>query len=353
MEKIKAIKSTEKLCWKCLQEKDNIHKIEFGPLGYGSAFDCCSTKIQLCDECYKASCPEIWSDELVYDNEDCKEYDWSHYKYEDEMFEYFESLPIEGKQLVMNEYWMGDHFMEPQDWIDYELGILPHEKAKEYGLYSIQEIAAYEERFPKCKWPANRIYSDGSKGCWCPFGASGNYNQEIGSNIAEECYGCPYYEERNVENIIRDIPDKDFNDYEILSKASIMKSVRKNIEVLLFHDFDLESLPHELLEVAEHSNDLLKIRGKDVINRIREIAYQVEDIPSNRKKMELCKHHMIVYDKKNDVYLYFAKEEKNIREIKIVIVDASKDWTIINVEQKERILYIKPIHPSIGFCKLI
>lgn len=88
MEKIKAIKSTEKLCWKCLQEKDDIHKIEFGPLGYGSAFDCCSTKTQLCDECYKVSCQEIWSDELIYDNEECKEYDWSHYKYEDDMYDF-------------------------------------------------------------------------------------------------------------------------------------------------------------------------------------------------------------------------------------------------------------------------
>ena len=57
--------------------------------------------------------------------------------------------------------------------------------------------------------------------------------------------------------------------------------------------------------------------------------------------------------KKNDVYLYSANEEKNIREIKIVMVDTSKDWTIINVEKKERILYIEPIHPSIGFCKLL
>lgn len=350
-----AIKSTEKLCWNCLQEKDEIHKIELGPLGYGSEFDCCSTQIQLCDDCYNASNPEIWSDELVYDNDDCKEYDWSHYKYEDKMFDYFNNLPIEGKQFVMNEYWIGDYFMDPQDWIDYELGILSHEKAKEYGLYSKQEISAYIERFPKCKWPANRIYSDGNKACWCPFGASGDYDQEIGDSISVECYKCPYYNERSPEDTISNILNKDFNEYVILAKAAVIKAAHKEMDVLLFSDFDMEKIPNELLETAESSTDLLKLRGKDVINKIRDIAYPIDKLPADkadRMILELCKNHTIVYDKKNDIYLYTSNGDSKIRNIKIVKVDTSKEWAIVKNNNEEKLAYIKQIHPLIGFCMI-
>ena len=66
MEKIKAIQNTAKLCWKCLKEKEPLHIIKFGPLGYGSSFDNCQTKIQLCEECFQKSNPDIWSEEIVY-----------------------------------------------------------------------------------------------------------------------------------------------------------------------------------------------------------------------------------------------------------------------------------------------
>lgn len=217
-QKILAMKNTEHLCWKCLKKKENIHVIEFGPLGYGSGFDCSSTKIQLCDDCFKES-ERIWSQELVYDSEEDKEYDWCHYEFEDEIFKYFDSLPIEGRQFVWNEFYEGEIKLEPQDWIDYELGILPHEKAKEYGLYSTQEINAYNERFPKCKHPVNRIFSDKSKGCWCPFGATGKYGQEIGLNICSDCYQCEHYEERKKDNPIIDISNDAYKDYVILVKA--------------------------------------------------------------------------------------------------------------------------------------
>ncbi|WP_373262205.1 hypothetical protein [Hungatella hathewayi] len=354
MEKIKAIKSTEKLCWKCLQEKENIHKLEFGPLGYGSMFDCCSTQLQLCDECYEASNPEIWSLERVYDNEEYKEYGWCHYKHENKMSEYFATLPIEGRQLVMNEYWMGDHYMEPQDWIDYELGILPHEIAKDYGLYSTQEIAAYEERFPRCQWPVNRIFKDGSKGCWCPFGAHGDYNQEVKVNISEECYKCPYYSERPADSKIYDIQDDEFYKYEILTKAAMIRKEHKEMEVLLFYDFDTEKFPSELLAVANQSTDLLGLRGNDVIKKLREIAYPIDELPGNDTDgimLEICRNK-IVYDKKNDVYLYAANDEKRIRKMKIVTINASKDWAIVENDKEEKVVYIEPVHSLIGFYKL-
>lgn len=228
MEKIRAIKNSDKLCWKCLKEQEGIHTLEFGPLGYGSGFDCCSTKIQLCDACYNESIPEIWSKKLVYDSAEDEEYDWCHYEHEDKIFQYFDTLPLEGQQFVWNEFWQGDHYMEAQDWIDYHMGILPHEKAKEYGLYSTQEIKAYEERFPKCKWPANRLYNDNSRGCWCPFGAHGDYNQEISTNISDECYLCKHYEERKKDEKIKEIKDEDFSDYKILVLA---KAVRDKLSV--------------------------------------------------------------------------------------------------------------------------
>lgn len=78
MEKIRAIENSDKLCWKCLKEQERIHTMEFGPLGYGSGFDCCSTKIQLCDACYNESNPETWSEKLVYDSTEDEEHDWCH-----------------------------------------------------------------------------------------------------------------------------------------------------------------------------------------------------------------------------------------------------------------------------------
>lgn len=357
MEKIKAIKNTEKLCWKCLKEKDMIHLIELENLGYGSIFDSCSAKIQLCEECYNDKGPDFWSKELTYNTEEDEKYGWWHYKHENEISEYFQALPIESQQFIFNEYYEGAYFMEPQDWIDYELGILPHEKAKEYGLYSTQEIEAYKERFPKCKHPVNRIFSDGSAGCWCPFDASGGYNQVASVNISDECYQCPYYEERKENDKIKDISEKDYGKYKVLAKAELFKKEnhkKEKIEILLHFNFQIDKLPIELIEAAEKDNGTLKLHGSDVIQKLREISFSIDNIEnfSRSQLVNLYKKSKIIFDRQSGVYSYISDGDNLVRGMKIVIVDTSKDWTIVSCNGAESIAYIDSVDPLIGYNQL-
>jgi hypothetical protein len=213
-------------CCNCLKETSNIHNISIPSMGWGSGFDNWSTQIDLCDECYSKTNSKWWKLKTIKGKTD---WDGIYYEFEDEIFKYVRQMPLAGQQLFWNHYAYGacaDYNMEAQDWIDYELGILPHEKCKEYGYYSPQEINAYHERFPKCQHPANEIFNDDSKGCWCPFGSHGKYGQICDTNISNQCYQCKYYTERTTP--IRDILHKDFNDYEIYYKAKLNAEKYKN-----------------------------------------------------------------------------------------------------------------------------
>lgn len=206
MGKISAIKNSEDLCWNCLKKKENIQIIKIDDLGYGSYFDGSPTEIHLCQDCYEKS-KGVWKLEVVKDS-----MGFYSYSNEDEMFDFIKQMPIAGRQFVLNEFESGwnSRPMEPQDWIDYQLDLLPYEKCKEYGLYAPEEIKAYQERFPKCNNPALRIFSDGSGSTWCPFGAIGTKEQGTDLNISEECFRCNHYRER-VEPLRVIIETKDDN----------------------------------------------------------------------------------------------------------------------------------------------
>jgi hypothetical protein len=226
MAKVLAIQNHVGLCWKCLQSLDQsqIHNIIIPEMGYGSSFDGEGTKLQLCDECYQESIKdnnELWSMEEIKDIGDDGIQYGEEYKYEKEMLEYIETLPLQGKQFVWNEFNHGfnaDCKMEAQDWIDYELNLLPHDKCNEYGYYSPDEKQAYKERFPTCQFPVNRIYNEDSKGCWCPFGAYGEYGQTC-RQTCTVCYQCPYYMERTTP--IQDITDDEYEGYVVDVKYMI------------------------------------------------------------------------------------------------------------------------------------
>lgn len=134
MEKILALVNHEGLCWKCLQSRDcsDINVIKINGLGYGGQFtdDC---ELHLCDHCLKESTknnPELWNMETVQLDKYTQEY-----LYDEAMNSYINQLPIQGRQFVRNEFDpTANPQMEPQDWIDYELDILPREKRMEYGL---------------------------------------------------------------------------------------------------------------------------------------------------------------------------------------------------------------------------
>jgi hypothetical protein len=191
----KAIQNPENICFNCLKETA-VHKIKIPALGWGSQFDNFSTRIHLCDNCYGSTNPDWWKLKIIKGETD---WDGKHYEYEDEILDFVEQMPLAGQELFYNRYANGgfvSFHMEAQDWIDYKLDLLPYEKCKEYGLYSPQEIQAYKERFPKCQHVFNVVYDDVSIGCWCPFGAYGEFTQKPSKDISEECYECKYFEER-------------------------------------------------------------------------------------------------------------------------------------------------------------
>lgn len=185
-EKKVAIQDPSRSCMKCLGVFDEIKVIEIKALGYGSCFDSESTRVQICKNCLDKTNPEWWNFEIIR-----KDYS-SSYKYEKEIMGFVESCPIEGRELFKNRY-STNRFMDPQDWIDYELDLLSHEKCSEYQVYSPEERKAYFERFPFCKKVSLTIWRDGSFGTKCENNSSGTIDKTgkitCKGNIGE-CYQC-------------------------------------------------------------------------------------------------------------------------------------------------------------------
>lgn len=219
-----AIINPDVTCCKCLEEKQ-IKQIYIPSKGYGSGFDGWSTQINLCDSCFSNTNSEWWE---LRDAENKHGDDWYGdvpYEYEDDIFTYLKNLTPAGKEMVWNKY-ASDSYWEPQDYIDYEIGILPHDKCKEYSVYSHQEINAYEERFPTCQHPFNLVWDVDSKSCYCPFGAHGEYGQSTGANVSDECYGCQHYVERTTP--IKDIKNEDHDNYKIYYQAKLQQEEFKS-----------------------------------------------------------------------------------------------------------------------------
>lgn len=203
---IKYIENRDTLCHKCLQDKDDIKKYSTYGRGYGSKFDNDNETIQLCYECRK----EIGEDLEKWFNE-IPEYDedefYENYKYEEEIIDFIDKLPIQGREIVVNQTSSGacSYFLDSQDWIDIKLGIASDEVYKRNNLYSPSEIKAYKERFPTCKHTYLKVWSDGSSGTRCSMhsGVSGNKDFTCSSNISSECYYCDSYEKKGDEFIHR------------------------------------------------------------------------------------------------------------------------------------------------------
>jgi len=195
----KAIENADNVCMKCLKDTE-VTKIVVGPLGYGSCgFDMTQTIIQLCNDCLSKTNPDWWKLEIIeLDKESFGISGLSKYKYEKEIVSFVNTLPIEGKELYHNRFDVYSSLkMAPQDWIDYHLDILSHQKSKEYGLYSPEEKKAYAERFSVCKHVTINIEKSGLRNSSCHCGASGDTdrfgNVKISRNISDECYHCSQF----------------------------------------------------------------------------------------------------------------------------------------------------------------
>ena len=210
-----AIEDYTNMCFKCLQKK-SITTYSIAYRGYGSSFDSFNSDLQLCNDCTPENI-NLWFNENPTMDGYCE-----RYKYEEKLSEFLNTLPLEGKELFWARY--SDEacadYIDGQDWIDYELGILPHEKCKEYGWYSPQEKEAYHKRFSICDKVKFIIYKDNSKGCHCPFGAFGNNDgTSKGHQTQSGCYKCKMFKIR--ENEIETITREDFDIYELENKLAL------------------------------------------------------------------------------------------------------------------------------------
>ncbi|CEQ01608.1 Uncharacterised protein [[Clostridium] sordellii] len=125
MSKIKYVKYEKDLCFKCLQKKKAINTYKLVGRSYGSLYDSHNTMLQLCNECVgsieKHNELEKWFNEkpkIIYYIE--------NYEYEENIDAYIETLPIQGKELFLNQIAEGAcAFVEDsQEWIDRELGLI-------------------------------------------------------------------------------------------------------------------------------------------------------------------------------------------------------------------------------------
>ena len=217
---IVAITDTD-ICMKCLKNKAT-HTYRIYGRGYGSSFDMSDTKFQCCDDCDKPEYEEWFNETEVMDDY------VETYQHEEKIWDLIKSLPLEGQELFENRFDKDGWHMEAQDWIDYQLDELPHEKCKEYYMYSPKDIESYNSKYPTCEHVVNVVWDDDSKDSRCPFGAYGEYGQTVDDcgNLCGQCTDCNYYKKR--ENPIKDIKGKDLDDWKSYMKTKLKESEYKS-----------------------------------------------------------------------------------------------------------------------------
>ena len=182
----------DRLCYCCdeLQATpDLLNDFCIQDRGYGSIFDSSNITIQLCSECSKNVDPIWFTEEPKLEGGYCEEY-----IYEDVIRKFIDSFIVENQEYINNEQDCG--YMDRQDWIDYQRGILPDEKIETYHIHSPRQIKTYEDNFTTCNHPINIIHPS-YKSCRCEYGACGGYGQLANEhNISEECYNCKNYIKR-------------------------------------------------------------------------------------------------------------------------------------------------------------
>lgn len=98
------------------------------PRGHGSCFDGETGVLLCCRQCDDAKFAK-WFYERPTKSE------WGeHYRFELELFEFLEALPVNSQERFWNHATPGGCQMDSQDWIDLHLGELSEEKRKEFGF---------------------------------------------------------------------------------------------------------------------------------------------------------------------------------------------------------------------------
>ena len=113
------------ICMIC-QKENATHTYGFSHRGYGSDFDGENIEFKCCDRCNRKEFP-------VWFNEESHSVFPEEYKYEDELYKFLNSLPVNSKEKIFNDW------MDSQDWIDWQLDELSDDKRHKYGLFTKEE----------------------------------------------------------------------------------------------------------------------------------------------------------------------------------------------------------------------
>ena len=222
-----AIENPDSICFNCLNQFPQLHEILIPTLNHNSKFTNFSTRLQLCNNCLSLTNPNWWKLEIIksYSEDNMMQL---NYKYENEILDFINQMPLSGQELFYARFGSGVHsdLMRGQDWIDYALDKLPHEKCKKYGYYSPEERKAYKERFHICDKIKIVIYEDEDRDLRCPFGAYGNINGTYeGDHMHHQCYECKMFESRDGEIEVMNIDD--FEIYELENELALKVLLRK------------------------------------------------------------------------------------------------------------------------------
>jgi len=232
-----AIQNPESTCFNCLQNHQQLHTIHIPALNHGSKFENFSSCLHLCSSCYNLTNPIWWNLEIIksYTEHNMMQL---NYKYEQEILDFINQMPLSGQELFYVRFGKGINcdLMRGQDWIDYALGKLSHEKCNEYGYFSFEERKVYYERFHVCDKVRIVVYEDDEnnkddnnhKESRCPFGAFGNIDgTSEGHKPHHQCYECEMFETRDSESEIEIMNKEDFEIYELENELALKILLRE------------------------------------------------------------------------------------------------------------------------------
>ena len=192
-----------------------------------------------------------------------------------------------------------------------------------------EHIKWYQERFPKCKWVVELFHYDGSVDYGCPFGSSGELNQTEVSCDSNECYQCPYYNERTEERLTCHIQDWPKLAH-AMGKIAVFE-VPKKIEVLLYkhHIPEEKDIPEVLAKAINKNRKDMALRDRRgcVVDLFKTAPATANEMEFEKKLNELGLTGYI-YRENGPIEYHLRSSECGELVCTIEKVDTTRKWTI-------------------------
>lgn len=256
---------------KCLS-KLATHTYEISNRMYKSVFDCEYTKFQLCDDCHKDEYDHWVNEEPYVINS------YNYYKFESNILNFINSLPIESQELFFNTFAVKYECLPQQTWIDYKLNLLSYTECKQYGLISMEEKKAYKH-FERC----NKV----------------TLTIDIKDGIS--------YSQCNNYDYLFTIGDKNgkcFNEYSYNPKCYICKNYKKRKNNIKINIMTRSSIKNNIYRLNDfivtdyyyHSNNISTlVFGDDNLLKVVQLIKQLDTINFNIINLKRSKHLLIIH----------------------------------------------------------